>query len=518
MTASVAKWDVFEIVLEGPRTGNPYLDVTLGAEFAQGNRRVPVPGFYDGDGLYRVRFMPDTEGPWTWVTTSTATALADKSGSLTVAPAREGVHGPVRVRNTFHFAHADGTPYFPFGTTCYAWTHQPLDQQELTLASLRKAGFNKLRMAVFPKDYPFNTNEPLQACFEKGPDGREDFDRPNPAHFRHFERQVAALMDLGIEADVILFHPYDRWGYCTMSAEQDCRYVAYMAARLSAYRNVWWSLANEYDFLLDIKPLPLWDRFFHILEEHDHVRHLKSIHNGDASMNFDHRKPWVDHVCIQNWDVKRTPEWRDAYGKPVVNDEPEYEGNIVHSWGNISARELVHRFWVTLVRGGYAGHGETYHAQGRSDLVGQGRRATRRSLAAHRVPPPADRRGCAGRPDPHRLGGRMAVEPRLGRHRRWRALHLLRRAPARDLGLGATERGRRLRDRHHRYLGHDGDAGGEGARADEPSAAPRRRDPSVHARCRVRDCAAGPSILGDQGTGAGLITCLATPRPGEALR
>jgi hypothetical protein len=77
-------------------------------------------------------------------------------------------------------------------------------------------------------------------------------------------------------------------------------------------------------------------------------------------MNYDHRKPWVDHVCIQNWDVKRTPEWREAYGKPVVNDEPEYEGNIVQSWGNITAQELVHRYWITLMRGGYAGHGETY--------------------------------------------------------------------------------------------------------------------------------------------------------------
>ncbi len=45
----------------------------------------------------------------------------------------------------------------------------------------------------------------------------------------------------------------------------------------------------------------------HILEENDPYGHLKSIHNGDQTMNFDHRKPWVSHVCIQNWDVKRTP-------------------------------------------------------------------------------------------------------------------------------------------------------------------------------------------------------------------
>lgn len=353
-------YDIHEIRLTGPADGNPYRDVTLTATFAQGNRRIPVTGFHYGGDTYVIRFMPDAPGDWEWETASSAPALAGHTGRFTALPARPRVHGPVRVRDCFHFAYADGTPYFPFGTTCYAWTHQPLTMQEETLANLAKSGFNKIRMGVFPKDYPFNENDPLQDIFLRGPDGAIDFDRPNPAAFRHFETQIARLADLGIEADVIMFHPYDRWGYANMTADQNRAYVRYLAARLSAHRNVWWALANEYDFLLDTIPVSEWDGFCHLLEQHDHVGHLRSIHNGDQKMNFDHRKPWITHVCIQNWDVKRTPEWRDAYGKPVVNDEPEYEGNIWPAWGNITAQELVHRFWITVLRGGYAGHGETY--------------------------------------------------------------------------------------------------------------------------------------------------------------
>ena len=37
-----------------------------------------------------------------------------------------------------------------------------------------------------------------------------------------------------IEADLILFHPYDRWGYATMPAEADDRYLRYVIARLCA--------------------------------------------------------------------------------------------------------------------------------------------------------------------------------------------------------------------------------------------------------------------------------------------
>lgn len=356
----VGKWDVFEAEFAGPTTGNPFLDVTLEAFFQQKSRILRVPGFYDGDGIFRIRFMPDNEGEWSFVTKSNVVELDGKTGNLTVDAPRPGVHGPVRVANKFHFAYADGTPFLSFGTTCYAWTHQPLGEQAKTLASLEKTRFNKIRMGVFPKDYPYNVNEALFDVYEKRGDGSYDFDRPNLEAFRHYENQVKTLGEIEIEADIIIFHPYDRWGYSDMSEAQDYAYVQYLAARLSAYRNVWWSLANEYDFLLNTKPMHQWERYFHILEENDPYGHLRSIHNGDPEANYDHRKPWVTHVCIQNWDVKRTGEWRLAYGKPVVNDEPEYEGDIIQVWGNISAQELVHRFWVTTMRGGYAGHGETF--------------------------------------------------------------------------------------------------------------------------------------------------------------
>lgn len=358
--STTEQWGLFEASFDGPADGNPFADVQLNAIFTNGDTHLQIPGFYDGDGVYKIRFMPPSQGQWTYTTQSNIPALDGQTGSFTCTAPGPDNHGPVGVRHTYHFGYADGTPYFPFGTTCYAWVHQGDALEEQTLETLKTAGFNKLRMCVFPKDYIFNKNEPVHYPFPKDADGEPDFTRYDVDFFRHFEQRVAQLGAMGIEADLILFHPYDRWGYSKMDHEQDYAYLRYTVARLAAYRNVWWSMANEYDFLLKTKPMAVWDRFFEIVQENDPYNHLRSIHNGDVNKNYDHTKPGVTHVCVQNWDVKKMRQWRAAYNKPVIDDECEYEGNIKRNWGNITARELVHRYWICTVNGGYAGHGETY--------------------------------------------------------------------------------------------------------------------------------------------------------------
>jgi hypothetical protein len=55
-----------------PPSGNPF-DVPLTGRFAHGNCAVDVDGFYDRDGLFRMRFMPDEIGEWRYETSSVAT-------------------------------------------------------------------------------------------------------------------------------------------------------------------------------------------------------------------------------------------------------------------------------------------------------------------------------------------------------------------------------------------------------------------------------------------------------------
>ena len=375
----VSKWGIFEVALEGPSEGNPFAEQYLNGIFSSKNESVVTDGFYDGDGIYKIRFMPSYEGKYTFILKGSFLQGA-MSGAFYVGAPEEGNHGVVRVVNTHHFAYEDGTAYIPVGTTAYVWDLQSDERIQETLNSLEEARFNKIRFCVFPKHYAFNLDEPRSYPYEGTPmdssvlneenfmafmgksEGNNfDCTRFNPEHFRHIEYCIEELGKRGIEADLICMHPYDRWGFSTMTAEQDDLYWKYIAARFSAYHNVWWAMANEYD-LMKAKTVADWERFAQILVRKDPYKHLRSIHN--CRKMYDHSRPWITHCSVQRIDLYKgaelTGELAVRYGKPVVMDEIAYEGDIQYGWGNITAEEMVRRFWETAVRGGYPGHGETY--------------------------------------------------------------------------------------------------------------------------------------------------------------
>lgn len=360
----VERWGVFELALDGPNSDTAYVDATLAAKFDSDGRSITAPGFYDGDGKYIVRFSPPSLGRWTFTTESNQDELAGRTGSLIATEPSRDNHGPVEVVNTFYLQYADSSPFYSVGTTAYQWTSVDQSVQEKTLETLAAAPFNKIRMAVFPKSYRHgNETEPWAYPFARDGD-QNDFTRPNYEFFRNFDQRVRQLLEMGIQADVILFHSYDKWGYSKMGAENDDRYVRYMIARLSAYRNVWWSMANEYDLMIHNKEKTMedFDRFFQIFQNEDPHQRLRGNHNWYYSEDhfYDHTKPWVTHASLQTnlfWNLLK---WREQYQKPILVDEMRYEGDVSSGWGNMSGEEMTSYFWMSALSGGYPTHGDTF--------------------------------------------------------------------------------------------------------------------------------------------------------------
>lgn len=357
---TVPRWGVHEITLNASVPGNPF-DVVLTAVFTDGKTTLKVRGFHDGEETWRLRFSPPTEGVWRWRTTSPVKALDGRAGTLTAIAPRPGDHGPLKVVAGYHFAHADGAPFRQVGTTAYSWAQQSDALCAETLATLQASPFNKIRMCVFPNV----AGEPIFP-FERKPGEKAgegwDYDRLNPLYFRRLEDRVRRLAEIGVQADLILFHPYDdKTGWHAMTAARDDRYVRYMVARFAAFSNVWWSLANEWD-LVKAKSIADFERIGRLIRAEDPYGRLCSIHNWRDL--YDNGRPWISHASVQNgsavMDDSRAQIFRNVWKKPVIFDEVRYEGDLAQRWGDLSAEDLVQRFWHGLVAGTYVGHGEVF--------------------------------------------------------------------------------------------------------------------------------------------------------------
>ena len=382
---TVRKYEIFEWTLNADVSAyqNPFADVSLKAvvKGPDGERR--LDGFYDGENRFLIRYMPKAEGTYTLTTRANVPALNGQTAAFTVTPAAPENHGPVEVSG-MHFRSHDGARCFVMGTTAYVWHHRPAEIRQRTLASFSKYGFNKIRMLFFPKHYTGGhcaidvSYEPPCYPFEGAP-GAFDFSRPNPAYFREYEDRLRELDERGIIADTILFHPYDfgHWDLdIGMDEDQALFYIKYLIARIASFKNVWWSLANEYD----IKMLPGkkaftvgydvrdWDVIGEFVKARDPSGHPISCHNITYGRVYPDR-PWMSHICYQHPDTYTMMiELQAKCGKPVINDEYQYEGNTPDSWGNTSGEVEVERHWRSALAGGYATHGESFIRDNNRDI------------------------------------------------------------------------------------------------------------------------------------------------------
>ncbi|MEE3480340.1 MAG: DUF5060 domain-containing protein, partial [Succiniclasticum sp.] len=68
------QYEMFELVFPGEALRDRWAQIDLTAVFACGDTVKTVKGFYDGDGRYIVRFLPEIAGEWHWRVTGAVNA------------------------------------------------------------------------------------------------------------------------------------------------------------------------------------------------------------------------------------------------------------------------------------------------------------------------------------------------------------------------------------------------------------------------------------------------------------
>jgi len=109
---SIEQYHSHDFEFRASVAGNPF-DVEMTAEFSgPGSLRLRVPAFYDGNGIWKVRFSPTHAGEWSMKTVSSVPELNAKTeSSIQCTPNRHpAIHGGLKVdpAHPHHFIYEDG--------------------------------------------------------------------------------------------------------------------------------------------------------------------------------------------------------------------------------------------------------------------------------------------------------------------------------------------------------------------------------------------------------------------------
>ncbi len=361
--------------------GNPF-NVAFSAEVTgPGGVKLNVPGFYDGNGTWKVRISASTEGAWSFVTHSDVADLNGKSGAfVSVANHSLVEHGSLHVNleHPHQFVFEDGTHFFPMGYECdWLWaldTNDPeLKVLNPFLDKLAANGFNFVVLNAFAQDTSWRKGKtgpddfgppPLYAW--EGTNDQPDHGRFNLAYWQHYDRVIEALYQRGIGAHILMKVYNKQVNWPANGSPEDDLYYRWLIARYAAYPNVVWDLAKEaqYEKDLDYKTgrlrfIRVNDSYHRLLTVHDDkANYDKGAYNDlvdyrSDQQNSDWRGTMLAHLAQRTWPVSNI-EYGYEHGPLGANDKTY---NVAQS-----AEEVCRRAWEIVLSGGSVGYYYTYTA------------------------------------------------------------------------------------------------------------------------------------------------------------
>ena len=374
---SAWQWEVVDIRLEPSEIPLQPIDLAFSASFThETGGSIKVPGFYDGEGIFVIRFTPPSSGVWKYKTSAAAGELDGQVGQLLVAPARAGRRGGVTIDPTAptRFQFENGDRYYPIAFESdwlFALDAQNPDDIPVTrgfVDTLARDGFNQIVMNVFAYDVSWRKDDRLLPEHDYGSPTAYPFqgtnDQPEHAqlnieYFQRLDRVIDYLDRKGIVAHLMIYVWNKRVNWPEAGSEADNRYFDYVARRYQAFPNVVWDISKEalgyghtdVNYITDrITRLRALDAFDRLITVHDYSYCRRFT---DA----------VDFVSVQLWSSELNSVMRkvcrDMPGKPIQNIEHGgYErGPYVVFTGNYTSPEVcLERAYQCVFAGTYPTH------------------------------------------------------------------------------------------------------------------------------------------------------------------
>jgi hypothetical protein len=344
----------------------PFSATASGPEGAE----LQLPGFFDGDGTWKIRFSAPELGDWKIRTHSAIAELDGREFSLRCIPnTNPRIHGGLRIDQDrpYHFVWEDGTRYFLSGYECdWLWA-LPVERMMPFLDALRAHGFNHVLVNAYAHDCswrrgktgPDDFGPPALYAWE-GTNESPDFTRFNLAYWQHYDQMVRALCDRGMVAHILMkvYNKMVRWPPRN-SPEEDL-YFRWLIARYAAFPTVIWDFSKE---AYNEKDQEYKIGRFQFIRQNDPYRRLLTVHDDKPFYDRGEDDPYVDFESDQqhsNWQQVIAAH-RARRACPAVNVEYGYEhgpGGMEDKTYNVvqPPEEVLRRAWLIAMAGGYGAY------------------------------------------------------------------------------------------------------------------------------------------------------------------
>ncbi|MEL7120822.1 MAG: DUF5060 domain-containing protein [Bacteroidota bacterium] len=268
---SIPKYEVIDIGFTAEKKINKPFSVEFGAAIVGPNgEEMKVPGFYNGDNQWILRFSSNTTGEWKFSTYSEIKALNGKKGSIEITRSRNDKHGAIQIskNNTKKFSYEDGTPYqlqaFELDWL-FALDYNNADatpKSDHMLELLANNGINQIVTTVYSYDiksenYDWTRDEKLKQFTEHEFGGKDeiypflgtnknpDFSALNITFFKRFDRMVSAMDKNDMVAHLMIYVWNKNVNWPAVETEADNMYFDYIIKRYQAFSNVIWDVSKE---------------------------------------------------------------------------------------------------------------------------------------------------------------------------------------------------------------------------------------------------------------------------------
>ncbi len=400
LTINAETWVACEIAFESSKTySDPFNDVDVDLLLFGNGRLYTIPAFWDGDNIWKVRFVCPTDGIWYYRTVCTDeenSSLDGRTGKVVCSQYRGEhdiyKHGFVTVNaGKKYFTYDDGTPFFWLGDTHWSLGDETVDMVRIICGKRVSQGFT-----VFQ-------SEPIGAKFDLTNGITED----DISGFADFDEKFAVIAENGlVHANAQFFFTYfmesliaNNGGYTadkdlTDSAKKYLEKISrYWVARYGAYPVIWtlgqeadndfyWSETSHPDWNYKNNPYKLvaeyiakYDAYDHPLSAHqENAGATAAYGNGDGAS--DKCKVYLKNTapsCFRDvkahnfyaaqWHPSKTEQsgfelekdyWYNSQGKPVIN----YEGQYCYLWTKNFGSRM--QGWTAFLNGmygyGWGGH------------------------------------------------------------------------------------------------------------------------------------------------------------------